>query len=197
MTLSPISHFSLRSHLMKIAAVQSLHCRFKFHPLVVKRHLRKLDRLIHAKMSYNANQLMNKSSSASCEPDYSKTPNNNMKEKKSSRSSALSSNNASLLSWKNLTPTGELKNFKDAMDKEYFPHRVESAWDKWWEAKNLFKPSTDPNSEKYVIVIPPPNVTGTLHLGHALTTSVQDCLIRYHRMNGKNVLWVPGCDHAG
>jgi valyl-tRNA synthetase len=51
--------------------------------------------------------------------------------------------------------------------------------------------------EKFVIVIPPPNVTGTLHIGHALTLSVEDCLVRWHRMSGHNTLWVPGVDHAG
>lgn len=53
------------------------------------------------------------------------------------------------------------------------------------------------SSDKFVMVIPPPNVTGVLHLGHALTNSIEDAITRWHRMNGKVTLWVPGCDHAG
>jgi valyl-tRNA synthetase len=78
----------------------------------------------------------------------------------------------------------------------YKPRNVESAWYDWWEHCGFFKPILNASSS-YVIPIPPPNVTGALHIGHALTNSIQDCLIRYHRMQGKSTLWVPGCDHAG
>ncbi len=66
-----------------------------------------------------------------------------------------------------------------------------------WEASNCFAPSGDPDAEPYAIVIPPPNVTGVLHMGHALNNTLQDILIRYARMQGKNVLWQAGTDHAG
>ncbi|XP_069122115.1 valine--tRNA ligase-like [Argopecten irradians] len=55
----------------------------------------------------------------------------------------------------------------------------------------------NPEEEKFVMCLPPPNVTGTLHLGHALTCAIQDAIARWHRMKGRSVLWIPGCDHAG
>src|ERR671934_601967 len=66
-----------------------------------------------------------------------------------------------------------------------------------WEASGAFAPIDDPNAEPYSIVIPPPNVTGSLHIGHALNNTLQDILIRWRRMQGRNALWVPGTDHAG
>jgi valyl-tRNA synthetase len=66
-----------------------------------------------------------------------------------------------------------------------------------WEASGAFKPSSDPAAEPYCIMIPPPNVTGSLHMGHAFTFTLQDILIRFQRMRGKAVLWQPGTDHAG
>ncbi len=73
-----------------------------------------------------------------------------------------------------------------------------------WEEKGYFRPTNDPNLpghdpkiEPFVIVIPPPNVTGALHLGHPLFVATQDIMIRYHRMKGEPTLWVPGTDHAG
>ena len=71
---------------------------------------------------------------------------------------------------------------------------VESGWYDWWEAQGYFKPSDA--KEKFVMVIPPPNVTGSLHIGHALTCSIQDSIVRWHRMCGKETLWLPGTDHA-
>jgi valyl-tRNA synthetase len=69
---------------------------------------------------------------------------------------------------------------------------------KWWEAKGWFKPEVAPdNAEPFVISIPPPNVTGALHIGHALFATLEDLMIRYERMRGKAALWVPGSDHAG
>ena len=65
----------------------------------------------------------------------------------------------------------------------------------YWEKNELFKPQE--NKKKFSIVIPPPNVTGSLHMGHALNNSIQDLLIRYHRMNNYETLWQPGTDHAG
>ncbi len=81
--------------------------------------------------------------------------------------------------------------------KSYEPQEVEARWYKYWEDNELFK--ADPTSEKppYSIVIPPPNVTGQLHMGHALNNTLQDVMCRYRRMTGWEVLWVPGTDHAG
>lgn len=66
-----------------------------------------------------------------------------------------------------------------------------------WEKCGYFKPDMDSDKQPFVIVIPPPNVTGALHIGHALTNAVQDTIVRWRRMLGYNVLWVPGTDHAG
>lgn len=74
--------------------------------------------------------------------------------------------------------------------------RVEKNWYEWWESKGYFTPKL--NSKKtFSMVLPPPNVTGSLHIGHALTVAVQDALARYKKMNGFDVLWIPGTDHAG
>eukprot|EP00276_Gloeochaete_wittrockiana_P014611 CAMPEP_0184340888 /NCGR_PEP_ID=MMETSP1089-20130417/9525_1 /TAXON_ID=38269 ORGANISM="Gloeochaete wittrockiana, Strain SAG46.84" /NCGR_SAMPLE_ID=MMETSP1089 /ASSEMBLY_ACC=CAM_ASM_000445 /LENGTH=1079 /DNA_ID=CAMNT_0026668907 /DNA_START=48 /DNA_END=3285 /DNA_ORIENTATION=+ len=104
----------------------------------------------------------------------------------------------------NQVPKGEKKPTSSKlsdMPKEYDPPYVESAWYEWWEANDFFHPSSDASldqdREKFIIVIPPPNVTGALHIGHALTNSIQDVLCRWHRMNDRLVLWVPGTDHAG
>ena len=66
-----------------------------------------------------------------------------------------------------------------------------------WEASGQFEPNDDPKAEGFSIVIPPPNVTGSLHVGHALNNTLQDVLARFERMRGKAVLWLPGTDHAG
>ena len=83
------------------------------------------------------------------------------------------------------------------LDKNYSPAAAESSCYEEWEKSGAF--ACDPNSDKepYCIMIPPPNVTGNLHIGHALTFTIQDTLIRYQRMKGKDVLWQPGTDHAG
>ena len=81
------------------------------------------------------------------------------------------------------------------MEKTYDPHAIEQAWYQRWEEKGYFSASGD--GEPYCIVIPPPNVTGSLHMGHAFQDTIMDTLIRYHRMNGDNTLWQPGTDHAG
>src|SRR3954464_12377929 len=72
---------------------------------------------------------------------------------------------------------------------------IEEKWYKHWLEKKYFH-STPDEREPYTIVIPPPNVTGVLHMGHCLNNTIQDILARYNRMNGKNVCWVPGTDHA-
>ncbi|XP_028159535.1 valine--tRNA ligase [Ostrinia furnacalis] len=102
------------------------------------------------------------------------------------------------------TAPGDKKDIAGSMPDAYSPQYVEAAWYAWWEKQGFFKPEygrksiLDPNPKgKFMMVIPPPNVTGSLHLGHALTNAVQDALTRWHRMNGRTTLWNPGCDHAG
>ncbi len=81
--------------------------------------------------------------------------------------------------------------------KGYEPRDVEAKWREHWESDNTFSPDMDSEGEPYSIVIPPPNVTGALHMGHALNLTLQDIMCRYNRQKGKKVLWVPGTDHAG
>lgn len=83
------------------------------------------------------------------------------------------------------------------LDKTYNPKNFEEKIYAEWEAAGDFKPNMNKNKEAFAVVIPPPNVTGVLHMGHALDDTLQDILIRYNRMLGKNVLWQPGMDHAG
>ena len=83
------------------------------------------------------------------------------------------------------------------LDKTYRPAEVEARHDRLWEAGGYFKPVADPDAPPYCIVMPPPNVTGSLHMGHALDNTIQDTLIRFHRMRGYAALWQPGMDHAG
>ena len=80
--------------------------------------------------------------------------------------------------------------------KRYEPAAVEKRWVEFWQASGLFTPSAD-GSDPYCIVIPPPNITGRLHAGHALNVTLQDILIRWRRMQGRDTLWLPGTDHAG
>ena len=79
--------------------------------------------------------------------------------------------------------------------KTYEPGAAEEKWYKYWMEKNYFH-STPDSREAYTIVIPPPNVTGVLHMGHMLNNTIQDVLVRRARMLGKNACWVPGTDHA-
>lgn len=81
------------------------------------------------------------------------------------------------------------------MDKTYQPHDIESRWYAEWESKNYFAPQG--SGEPYTIMIPPPNVTGSLHMGHGFNNAIMDALIRFRRMQGRNTLWQPGTDHAG
>jgi valyl-tRNA synthetase len=83
------------------------------------------------------------------------------------------------------------------MNPTYQPDEVESRWYDVWEASGAFKPEVNPDGEPFTIVIPPPNVTGVLHLGHALDHAIQDVVIRRKRMQGYAALWLPGTDHAG
>ncbi|MFP6906518.1 MAG: valine--tRNA ligase [Verrucomicrobiota bacterium] len=83
------------------------------------------------------------------------------------------------------------------LDKHFDPHAIETKWYARWEADKVFSSDHAKGGEPYSIVIPPPNVTGVLHMGHALNNTVQDVLIRWKRMQGYNTVWVPGTDHAG
>lgn len=83
------------------------------------------------------------------------------------------------------------------LDKVYQPRTVEERWYAFWLEKNLFHAEDESSKPSFSIVIPPPNITGSLHLGHALNNTLQDILIRWKRMQGYNTLWLPGTDHAG
>src|SRR5258706_8364648 len=93
---------------------------------------------------------------------------------------------------------------ESSLPKNYDFKATEERLYAWWEANGWFKPTNDPNQsghdpsrKPFVIAIPPPNVTGELHLGHAIFVAVEDLMTRYHRMRGEPTLWVPGSDHAG
>jgi valyl-tRNA synthetase len=89
------------------------------------------------------------------------------------------------------------ENQPNEMPTAYEPHDAEQRWYPIWEQSGDFAAKTGDTRPPYSIVVPPPNVTGSLHMGHALNATLQDLLSRYHRMKGFNVLWLPGCDHAG
>ncbi|KAF5096989.1 hypothetical protein D0Z00_002576 [Geotrichum galactomycetum] len=103
------------------------------------------------------------------------------------------------------TVPGEKKilvSLDDPALKSYNPQVVESSWYQWWEKQGFFEPELNEDGSiktegSFVIPAPPPNVTGALHIGHALTIAIQDTLIRYNRMKGKTTLFIPGFDHAG
>jgi hypothetical protein len=100
------------------------------------------------------------------------------------------------------TPPGMKKILTAEFPATYQPAYVESAWQSWWEKSGFYQPdlakAKAANEDmKFVMVIPPPNVTGSLHLGHALTSTIEDTLTRWYRMKGYVALWVPGVDHAG
>ncbi|KAF6365615.1 valyl-tRNA synthetase 2, mitochondrial [Rhinolophus ferrumequinum] len=100
------------------------------------------------------------------------------------------------------TELGEKKDVSGPLPPAYSPQYVEAAWYPWWVREGFFKPEyqtrlPQATGETFSMCIPPPNVTGSLHIGHALTVAIQDALVRWHRMRGDQVLWVPGSDHAG
>ncbi|XP_059629353.1 valine--tRNA ligase, mitochondrial 1 isoform X2 [Cornus florida] len=95
------------------------------------------------------------------------------------------------------TPFGEKKLRSSQMAKQFNPSAVEKSWYAWWEKSGFFVADSSSSKPPFVIVLPPPNVTGALHIGHALTCAIQDTIIRWRRMSGYNTLWVPGMDHAG
>ena len=82
------------------------------------------------------------------------------------------------------------------LPSQYDPSTTETKWQTYWEENHVFKADPDHEGEPYCVVIPPPNVTGSLHMGHAFENTLIDLLVRYHRMRGRNTLWLPGTDHA-
>ncbi|ESQ34362.1 hypothetical protein EUTSA_v10006653mg [Eutrema salsugineum] len=95
------------------------------------------------------------------------------------------------------TPLGERKRLSSQMAKQYNPSSVEKSWYEWWEKSEFFKADAKSSKPKFVMILPPPNVTGALHIGHELTCAIEDTLVRWKRMSGFETLWVPGFDHAG
>ncbi len=83
------------------------------------------------------------------------------------------------------------------LPKSYDPSQVEEKWYRYWLEKGYFHSEVDPSRRKFSVVIPPPNVTGSLHMGHALNNTIQDIFVRWKRMQGYNTMWLPGTDHAG
>ena len=81
--------------------------------------------------------------------------------------------------------------------KSFDPAPIEALYGPLWEQRGLYKPTLDESKPSFCIQLPPPNVTGTLHMGHAFNQTIMDSLTRYHRMKGHNTLWIPGTDHAG
>ncbi|HYR54724.1 MAG TPA: class I tRNA ligase family protein, partial [Myxococcaceae bacterium] len=85
----------------------------------------------------------------------------------------------------------------DDLPKAYEPAEVERRWYPFWMNRGYFIADAHSTKPPYCIILPPPNVTGSLHLGHALTATLEDILVRWKRMSGFNCLWLPGIDHAG
>ncbi|MEO8509058.1 MAG: class I tRNA ligase family protein, partial [Betaproteobacteria bacterium] len=81
--------------------------------------------------------------------------------------------------------------------KSFEPHAIEAKWYPFWNSRGLFRPSMQAGAQPFCVQLPPPNVTGTLHMGHAFQQTLMDLMIRYHRMRGDNTLWQVGTDHAG
>jgi len=86
---------------------------------------------------------------------------------------------------------------ENEMPRAYEPGKIEQKWYKFWLEKGYFTPEIEPGKKPFVIIMPPPNVTGELHVGHALTATLEDIMVRWHRMKGEPTLWLPGVDHAG
>ena len=86
---------------------------------------------------------------------------------------------------------------RNEIPKVYESHAIEEKWYSFWLENNFFHSEPNPEKKPYCIVIPPPNVTAQLHMGHAFNNTIQDVFIRYHRMIGEEAMWMPGTDHAG
>src|SRR4030043_1756736 len=86
---------------------------------------------------------------------------------------------------------------RDEMPKAYEPGNTEQKWYDFWMKQDYFRAERDPEKKPFVIILPLPNVTGELHVGHVLVVTLQDIMTRWHRMKGDSALWLPGTDHAG
>ena len=86
---------------------------------------------------------------------------------------------------------------RERITSRYQPKKVEEKWYRYWLDKGYFHAEVDKKRKPFTMVIPPPNITGSLHMGHALNSTLQDILVRYKRMRGYNACWIPGTDHAG
>ena len=100
------------------------------------------------------------------------------------------------ISHKNVTKISGRESMSRNLEKNYNPKDFEKRIYTEWESNGLFKPDEDRSKEPYTIIMPPPNITGQLHMGHALDQTIQDVLIRWKRMKGYSTLWIPGTDHA-
>ncbi|CAK9296141.1 unnamed protein product [Gordionus sp. m RMFG-2023] len=119
-------------------------------------------------------------------------------EKKTKKKETINKIEHDLVTYDIKTALGEKKDTINSLPIGYSPNFVEACWYDWWLKMGLFKPVfKNDESEKFIMCLPPPNVTGTLHLGHALTIAIQDSLARWHRMSLHETLWIPGSDHAG
>jgi valyl-tRNA synthetase len=121
---------------------------------------------------------------------------------KAAKAAADAERNAAEAAAQVATPAGHKKILTKELATVYMPEMVEAAWQEWWEASGFYSADAAAGAAagpegRFVIVIPPPNVTGSLHLGHALTAAIEDALTRWHRMKGDVALYVPGTDHAG
>ena len=85
----------------------------------------------------------------------------------------------------------------EELAKSFEPAQIEKRWYETWEKRGYFAGKQDPSKPSFSVQLPPPNITGILHMGHAFNQTVMDTLVRYHRMKGYNTTWVPGTDHAG
>lgn len=158
---------------------------------------KKLEKLLTKKKEKEAK----KAAAAACGKPFKKQSSSGGKSLKRKTSLAQAEDDA-LPDEADETPSGEFKRLAPQMASKYKPRAVENAWYSWWEKKGFFSPHASEmrgksNEQKFVMVLPPPNVTGSLHLGHALMCSVEDAVARYNRMHGRVTLWVPGVDHAG
>ena len=90
------------------------------------------------------------------------------------------------------------KSAADSLAKSFEPKNIERRWYQFWEERGYYAAGSNPDKQdNFCILLPPPNVTGTLHMGHGFNQTIMDALTRYHRMRGDNTLWQPGTDHAG
>jgi valyl-tRNA synthetase len=105
---------------------------------------------------------------------------------------------STLVSHFSTSPTSQQQQQQQPLG-DYDPLQLEPKWQTKWTDAKLFTPPTTRASDasKFTMILPPPNVTGALHIGHALTVSIEDALVRWRRMSGDDVLWIPGLDHAG